>query len=165
MDIETLDPSEQEGLKGLENEIRVVCLACSLQDDFNLISVTQTGDKLDSNQIDIVITLLDPRSRVISIPVQSKSSYKYAEEFNVRHPEFVEQGGIVIISNQYRTDDEMYEELKAKILRIFKKNFTFKDFFDARKRKKYEKYRVETRKLHKSKINGILYKKRRRVWL
>ncbi len=125
------DMVEESDIRGFNAEERLIVLARKLTGDFEIISVERAEPWLDVvGRVDAIITLLDlNESRVIRVPVQVKSSYIQKRLFIKNNPEFLRMGGIVIRINERRTDEEIIEELRDKLLAVVRHKIGFESFY------------------------------------
>lgn len=129
-----MDGSEYTDIKGKKAEERFREIACTLKKYFPDIKVERTKWKLDQQGIDFVITLNNPANRRVTIPIQVKSSDYWAMQFWKKYPHYKHHNVILVVVNNQRICNEIFDELRAKLLYVLEAGICYKNFFQMLER-------------------------------
>lgn len=116
--------------RGKNAEKRLIALVRAMKQRFPWISkVTQSGIKLDYAGVDASIYIRSPSGEIVRVPVQVKSSYAGVIKFRREHPECTAAGVVVVIVNDYHTDEEISAAIAYKLKVIRTTGTHFGEFF------------------------------------
>lgn len=150
-----MDGSVYTDIKGKKSEERFKEIACTLKKCFPDIKVKRTEWKLDQRGVDFVITLNNFANQRVAIPIQVKSSYYWAEQFWKKYPHYKHHNVILVVVNNQRMHNEIFGELRAKLLHVLESGICYKNFFqmlepvpkgDYSKRKEFVQRRKENKR-------------------
>lgn len=161
-----VDGSAYTNIKGKNTERRFEEIARTLKKCFPDIKVQKTTWKLDRRGVDFVITLNSLAGRRVTIPVQVKSSYYWAEQFWKKYPNYKHHNVILVIVNDHRTRHDIFEELRRVLERVLEAGICYKNFFqmlehvpkgDPRRKEAVQRQSENKRKKDKWKAHTLPY--------
>lgn len=121
-----LTPGE---IRGKAAEERFVSLARSLKGSTNIVRVKFASRRLDQHGVDAVVSLRLPSKQILKVPVQVKSSEAGVSEYKEQYPQYVDQGVIIMVVNERRSDEEIRSELKFRLQVVQRTQVSFVQFF------------------------------------